>query len=328
MSDSAGKRRGVHKHLYCQRDTVRMTILSVIFSAWLVAAPQQGDDAFKIITDSNLVLLDVGVKDTAGRYVSNLTKDNFRIFDDSKQQVISQFGAEDAPVTVGLVIDNSGSMRPKQADVITAALVFLGASNPKDEVFVTHFNEHVRTGLPADVPFTGDIQLLRASLFKTPEGKTALYDAIVFSLHHLNKGTQDKKSLLLISDGGDNASLARLPDVVNAVRESRATIYTIGIYDEDDVDRNPGLLRRLASISGGEAFFPKQLTELSTICRQIAKDIRNRYTVGYVPDNLQGQPPIHKIRVTATADGQKNLVVRARTSYQLPGQTQAQTKPK
>lgn len=304
---------------------MRFTILNLIFGAWLAAAPQQPEDGFKITTDSNLVLLDVGVKDSAGHHVSNLTKDNFRVFDDSKQQVISQFASEDAPVTVGLVIDNSGSMRPKQADVVTAAMVFLGASNPKDEVFVTHFNEHVRPGLPADVPFTGDIQLLRSSLFKTPEGKTALYDAIVFSLHHLNKGTQDKKSLLVISDGGDNASLDRLPDVVNAVRESRATIYTIGIYDEDDVDRNPGLLRRLANISGGEAFFPKQLIELSSICRQIARDIRNRYTVGYVPDNIQGQPPVHKIRVTASAEG-KNLMVRARTSYQLPGQTQAEAK--
>ena len=153
-----------------------------------LACAQQPDDTFKLTADANLVLLQVAVKDSAGHYVSGLTKDNFHVFDESRPQVISQFAHDDAPVTVGLVIDNSGSMRPKRIDVINAALAFLGASNPKDEVFVTHFNERVHSGLPPDIPFSDNLTLLKSSLFRNgAEGKTALYDAIVFSLRHLEK---------------------------------------------------------------------------------------------------------------------------------------------
>jgi Ca-activated chloride channel family protein len=138
----------------------------------------------------------------------------------------------------------------------------------------------------------------------------------VFSLHHLNTGRQEKKSLLLVSDGGDNASRHTSNDVIEAVRESRAIIYTIGIFDEDDSDRNPRLLRRLADVSGGSAFFPKELPDITRICHQIASDIRDRYTIGYVPAQTVGND-LHSISVSAARGGEKFLV-RARTSYRFP----------
>ncbi len=269
----------------------------------LAGAPQERD--YKLTADANLVVLDVSVKDASG-YVSTLTKDDFQVRENGKVQKLSGFSHGDDPVTVGLVIDDSGSMRPKRVPVINAALGFIDSSNPKDEVFVTHFNDFVRSGLPEGIPFSDDPVLLRASLFRNPPaGRTALYDAIVFSLHHLNDGKQEKKSLLLVSDGGDNASVNRLSDVVQAVRESRATIYTIGIFDEDDADKNPGLLHRLASVSGGEAFLPQETADLNGICRQIAKDIRNRYTISYVPSDTDGKR-LRTISVTATSPQETN----------------------
>src|SRR6185369_12882047 len=178
------------------------------------------------------------------------------------------------PVTVGLVIDNSGSMRPKRDVVNRAAIGFLDASNPNDEVFITHFNDSVERSLPRGTQFSDDRNLLVKSLARDPsEGRTALYDAVISSLHQLEEGKQTRKSLLVVSDGGDNASKSRLADVIDALHGSFATIYTIGVYDSDDADRNPAVLRRLAEISGGEAYFPKELDDVQEICRRIAKDI-------------------------------------------------------
>jgi Ca-activated chloride channel family protein len=285
-----------------------------------VARPEADQDPerdYKVTTYSNLVVLEVSVKDASSRYVANLPKDSFQIRENGKLQQITGFNHGDDPVTVGLVIDDSGSMRGRRIAVINAALGFIDASNSKDEVFVTHFNDRVRQGLPEGVPFSDDLELLRTSLFRNPaEGRTALYDAIVFSLHHLNQGHMEKKSLLLVSDGGDNASVRRLGDVVDAVRESQATIYTVGIYDDDDPDRNPGLLHRLADVSGGDWFRPRETEDLSGVCRQIAKDIRRRYTISYVPADSGRQ--VRSISVTAISSDGKKLVVRARTAYKFP----------
>jgi Ca-activated chloride channel family protein len=294
--------------------------VGLVAAASLMAAPQEHD--YKVTAAANLVILDVSVKDASGSYMSGLNQEDFQIRENGKLQHIASFSHGDDPVTVGLVIDDSGSMRQKRVAVINAALGFIDASNPMDEVFVTHFNDRVRHGLPEGVPFSDDPKLLQASLFRNPaEGRTALYDAIVFSLHHLNKGQRDKKSLLLISDGGDNASQSRLSDVINAVDESRATIYTIGVFDADDPDRNPGLLRRVASVSGGEAFLPRETEDLNSICRQIAKDIRNRYSISYVPLDSNGKSR-RTINVIATAPGGKKLTVHARTSYKFPEPSQ------
>jgi len=302
-----------------RRGVYGWSILAVLcfpaaWHAWSQPAGQEPRE-YTIRTTSRLVLLDVSVKDPNGAYVFGLTKQNFKIYEDGKAQEISQFADADVPVTVGLVVDESGSMRPKQAEVITAALVFIQASNPQDEIFVINFNERPQPGLPEKLLFSDDIQRLRAALWRgAPEGRTALYDAIEMAFHHLDFGRRDKKTLVVVSDGGDNVSVHKFHDVMHDVLASVATIYTIGIFDQDDPDKNPGVLNRIARVSGGNAFFPKKLEEVVPICRDIAKDIRTRYTIGYIPTGGEKTSERH-IKVAAwSANGQK-LHVRTRTSY-------------
>ncbi len=280
-----------------------------------------------ISTNVDLVALDVGVKDRKGGYVSGLAKDNFRIYENGKLQPIKSFSHADIPVTVGLVIDNSGSMAAKRAEVVTAALTFVHASNARDEVFVVNFNDKVRRGLPADVPFTGDIHMLREALWKgASSGRTALYDALGYSLQHLVKGRMDKKTLIVVSDGGDNASKLQWSEAMRRVQESRATIYTIGIFDENDPDRNPDVLKKLAQVTGGEYFQLRELPDVVPVCRQIASDIRNRYTLTYTPPQNNSRQPARSIRVTASTPSRARLVVHTRTRYIMP--ERASTTPK
>ncbi len=277
-------------------------------------SPAGSAEDYTIRTTSRLVLLDVSVQDAQGGFVSGLKTDNFQVFEDGKLQKISQFADADVPVTVGLVVDESGSMGPKRREVILAAIEFIQASNPHDEMFVINFNERARRGLPDILPFSDNIDQLRGALWEgSPEGRTALYDALEMSLHQIDMGRRDKKALVLISDGGDNVSKHSLADVRNDVLRSLVTIYAIGIFDQDDPERNPGVLRQLAHVSGGTASFPKSLYEILPICKRIAKDIRTRYTIGYIPP-LEGRPERH-IRVVASAQGHAKLIVRTRTRY-------------
>ena len=203
--------------------------------------------------------------------------------------------------------------------MVTAALAFINASNPSDEIFVVRFSDGVALGLPAGIPFTDNVNQLRSALSAgTPQGRTALNDAIVFSLGHLEQGRRDRRTLVLVSDGGDNNSIHRSDDVMRTVLESRATIYAIGLFDEADKDRNPGLLRHLARISGGESFLEVPLSAVNGICRQIASDIRTRYNIGYVPVRSGEEGSLRKIKVIASTPGGHKLVVHTRTRYVLP----------
>ncbi len=276
--------------------------------------PPPGD--FTIRANVKLVLLDVSVKDSAGGFVSGLTKDNFTVSEDGKPQTITQFASQDAPVSIGIVVDESGSMRPKRPEVITAALALIGGSNPQDETFIINFNEKVYRGLPDTMLFTDNTNALRAALWSTqPEGRTALYDALFASLRQLDWGRRDKKTLVVISDGGDNISTHNFKDVMNQVEKSLATIYTVGVFDEDDPDRNPGVLKDLAHVSGGVAYFPQKIEEVVPICKGIAKDIRNRYTLGYVPASGTGKSQLRHIKISVSAPDHGKLIARTRTSY-------------
>ena len=274
---------------------------------------------FKLTANADLVLLDVSVNDARGVHVPGLDKNNFQIYENGQLQTITHFSSEDVPVTVGLVVDTSGSMRAKHAEVVTAAVVFINASNRQDEVFVVNFNDRASLGLPGSIPFTDDVRTLRAALsMNAAEGRTALYDALVLSLNHLEKGKQNKKTIVLVSDGGNNSSIHGFDEVMRLVHESRATIYTIGLLDEDDKDQNPRLLEKLARISGGTAFLPTRMSEVAEICRVIASDIRNRYTIGYVPARSGDKSSLRKIKVVARQSDGRKLAVRTRTSYVLP----------
>jgi Ca-activated chloride channel homolog len=278
------------------------------------AQPKQDEPDYTIRTTSRLVLLDVSVKDPSSGFVSGLTKDNFKVYEDGKPQEISQFGAADTPVTVGIVVDESGSMGPKRAEVIAAALQFIRTSNPHDEMFVINFNEKARRGLPEMIPFSDDIKQLNSALWRgVPEGRTALYDALEMALRQLQMGRRDRKTIVLISDGGDNVSVHKWPQVEHDVLASLVTIYTVGIFDEDDPEANPGVLKKLAHITGGGAYFPKTVEEVVPVCSQIAQDIRERYTIGYVPSDA-GKPVRH-IKVEVSSENHRKLVVKTRTSY-------------
>jgi Ca-activated chloride channel homolog len=288
------------------------------FLPLFLAFLQSGD--FRISTNVDLVLLDVSVKDPKGGYVSRLTKDNFKIEENGIPQKIASFSNADVPVEAGLVLDDSGSVRGKRADVNVAALTLVDASNPHDKIFVVDFNDKVLWGLPDGVPFTDSIDLLRQALSLHPsQGRTVLYDAIAAALRHLETGEREKKTLVVVSDGGDNASKTKFPEIMRLIEESHATIYTVGIYDADDPDRNPGVLQRIAAISGGECFLLRQYKDIIPTGRKIAEDIRKRYTIGYIPDRGNGKPGLHRIRVTASAPDRGKLIVRTRTSYLDPG---------
>jgi Ca-activated chloride channel family protein len=281
----------------------------------LAGVPQ--DDAENIIrSESRLVLLDVSVKNRDGGYVSGLSKENFSVFENDRPQRIAVFDHGDPPVTVGLLVDESRSMTRKRPEVLTAAMAFVMESNPKDEIFVLNFNDTVKPGLESPMLFSDDIQELRRALFRgVPEGRTALNDAVVEGLDQLKLGTRDKKTLVLISDGGDNASMHSRRETLERVVGSTATIYTVGLFDTDDPDRDPGLLRQLAKISGGEAYFPETPQEMVPTCRRIAKDIRARYTVGYVPVAGNRENDIRNIRVGASRQDHARLIARTRISY-------------
>ncbi len=285
----------------------------------LQAAPSY-QDGYTIRTSVDLVVLRATVRDRQGAPVAGLDKEDFQVFEDRVPQQIETFSHEDVPVTVGLVIDNSGSMRSKRSDVIDAALAFARSSNPEDQVFVVNFNEHISMGLPGNVEFTANQVQLKAALSRNKaDGLTALYDAIAVALEHLKKGKWDKKVLIVISDGGDNASGHKLADVLSMVNQSSAILYTMGIFDANDDDRNPRVLKQLARISGGDSFFPDSLEEILPMCRQIAGDIRSQYTISYAPSNRKSDGTYRAIEVKARKiSGRGRLTVSTRPGYSAP----------
>ena len=305
---------------------MRPLILSgVIFlSTALVSFPaepvRQARDGgpYTIAVDVDLVVFNVTVTDGRGRHVSGLSASEFVVYEEEHLQNITFFNAEDGPATVGLIIDNSGSMRAKRTDVVNAALVFAGASRSDDEMFVVNFNENVYLGLQPPTQFTNELSEIRSALLRTaPEGLTALYDGLAAGIAHLKTGTRDRKALVLISDGADNASRLGLNEVVELAQRTQATIYAIGIYDEGDPDRNPRVLRRIAELSGGRAYFPYPLSDLNRIWRDIAGEIRNQYTIGYHSSNAVRDGKHRPVKITASRNGRSFRVI-TRDGYYAP----------
>jgi VWFA-related protein len=265
------------------------------------------------------VVLTATVTDAEGGFVSDVSRDGFSIFDRGKAQPIALFSNEDSPVSVGLIIDNSASMRPKTGEVIAATVQFARKSNPRDELFVLSFNDNVREVLSERrflmADDVGAVEEAVSSL--RPEGRTALYDAVMAGIDRLAEGTRSRKVLVVLSDGGDNASRTTLDALLARARESDATIYTIGLFDETDRDRNPGVLQALARTTGGERYIPASASPLLQACERIARDIRSGYTIAFEPAVRDGR--YHKIDVKVhRADGRR-LAVRARTGYVAPG---------
>ena len=268
------------------------------------------------------MVLHATVVDEKGQFVQGLTADNFHVFEDKVEQKISVFSKEDIPVTMGLVIDNSGSMREKRPQVNAAALSFVRTSNSADEVFVVNFNDEYYLDLDED--FTSNPQELHDALERIDtRGSTALYDAIIGSLDHLKKGHKDKRVLLVITDGDDDASRKDFPYTVKAAVESNAVIYAIGVFSDDDRKNNKKMIRKskkdltaLAEATGGLAFFPDSLADVDPVCVQVAHDIRNQYTLGYYPTNTAKDGTFRSVKVDLIPPkGRGKLTVRTRTGY-------------
>jgi Ca-activated chloride channel homolog len=289
--------------------------------------PPPPGGGYTLKKDVDLVVLHATVEDGKGAFVPGLAQQNFRVYEDKIQQQLSVFTREDVPVSLGLVVDNSGSMREKRAQVNAAALTFVKTSNPQDEVFVVNFNDEYYLDLDKD--FTNDPKELQEALERIDSrGSTALYDAIVGSLDHLKKGHKDKKVLLVITDGDDDASRKSFEYTVKAAQNSNALIYAIGVFSEDDqthdrkmVRNSKKILAELAEATGGAAYFPSSLDEVTPVCTQIAHDIRNQYTLGYYPTNTNKDGTFRKVRVEVDARGRGKLVVRTRTGYYAKSNT-------
>lgn len=267
----------------------------------------------------DLVVLHATVQSNKRVFVSGLRKEDFQVYEDGVPQQIASFSHEDIPVTVGMVIDNSGSMRSKRAEVIAAALFFARSSNANDQIFVVNFNENVSYGLPANMTFTDRVDQLEVALSRiAANGRTALYDAVASALDYLKKGDRDKKVLIVISDGADNASRCSLPQVMQMLKETEAIIYTIAIYDEGDPEQDPRPLKQLAKVTGGEAFLPQSVKEVVPICERVARDIRNQYTITYSPTNMRYDGSYRVIQVRAVVPGRGGLTVRTRAGYTAP----------
>jgi len=266
------------------------------------------------------VVVHATVMDDKNHLVTNLDKSAFTVFENNQPQTISSFRHEDIPVAMGIVIDNSGSMREKRDKVNKAALNLVRSSNPQDQVFVVNFNDEYYL----DQDFTSNINKLREALEKVEaRGGTALYDAILASATHLKEAKLQKKILFVVTDGEDNASRNSLEETVRKLQEENGpTVYAIGLLGEEKARRARRALETIAQRTGGIAFLPRTLDEVDQISSSVAHDIRNQYTIGYKPSTPKSVGGYRAIHVEAHAKGYGKLVVRTRSGY-YPGQEHA-----
>jgi VWFA-related protein len=283
--------------------------------------PVQGGTTLQFKVD--LVVLRASILNARGEFVNDLPADAFHVYEDRVEQKLSIAKQEDVPVSMGLVIDNSGSMRDKRPQVNAAALTLVEASNKQDEAFVVNFNDDYY--VDTDHDFTSDINEMKQALERIDaRGSTALYDAVLGSLDWLKKGTRDKKVLLVVTDGEDNMSRHTLKDVVENAEHSNTVIYAIGLLGHDEKRKTKNNARRalmeMSDATGGVAFFPEEVSDTESICKEIAHDIRNQYTLGYYPTNTKRDGTFRSVRVEVTPPhGQGKLSVRTRTGYYAKG---------
>jgi VWFA-related protein len=254
-----------------------------------------------IRADINLVLIPVTVTDPLNRFVTGLEKEYFKVYEDKKQQQIAAFSSEDAPLSVGLLFDCSGSMGPKLRSSREAVAQFFKTANPEDEAFLVQFHDTAELA----VPFTGDLGEIQNRLqFTQSKGMTALLDAIYLSIHEMKKARNPRKALLIISDGGDNNSRYTESEIRNLVKEGDVQIYAIGIYEPassrartPEESNGPALLRDLAEQTGGRQYEVENLSELPDIAAKIGMELRNQYMIGYSPMNQERDGKYRRVEV-------------------------------
>lgn len=304
--------------------TIRWAIVAVLLAfacarsqtaamSQAIAMPAPGTQPV-FSANSELVVLHVSVEDSKRRYVPGLGKDAFKVFENGEAQQVAMFSGEDVPATVGVLIDNSGSMAPSRERVIAAALAFTETSHPEDEIFVLTFNEHVRQAWGPAVMSATTPAIFKAAVGRaiTAVGMTAVYDAIDEGLRRVRRGIHTRQVLVVISDGSDNASAVKERDVIQRVHNSDATVYAVGLTDPVTRAGDPGVLRRLTKATGGRLFQPKQSAEIPAVLETIAHDIRSAYTLAYVPSRATAAGARRMIRVQARSPQGRALSVRSR----------------
>jgi len=282
---------------------------------------------FRIGVNVDLVVVHTSVIDKNGQFVSGLKKENFKVFEDGVGQSIASFSREDVPVTLGIVLDTSGSMRSKFDNVTKAALAFIRAGNPDDEAFLIGFNDEVE--LLED--FNNDIDTITDSLNNTVvTGGTALWDAIYLSVQKAQSGSKPKKAIIVITDGEDRDSYYKLDEMVAKVQESDVQVYSVGFlnqvpdkglfghWSKSEPEKAHDALERISGETGAKAFFPKDVSEIHTIVSQIAYELRNQYSISYFSSNNARDGTWRRIRVTLESPTASNLRVRCRLGYFAP----------
>jgi Ca-activated chloride channel homolog len=265
-------------------------------------------------SDTRLVVLHASVTDHKGKLVTDLNKNAFKVFENGQLQQVKIFRREDVPVSLGILIDDSGSMMSKRARVEAAALAMVRESNPQDEVFIVNFNDDAYL----DVPFTSDIHKMEQGLARIDSrGGTAMRDAVNMSLDYMSKqAKKDKKVLMVITDGNDNASNVGLEKVVLRANQADTLVYAIGLFTDEEkreASKARRALNELTSATGGLAFYPKDIGDVQSQAVEIAHDIRNQYTIAYSPAIQELDGSYRQIKVTVDAPGKPT--VRTRTGY-------------
>jgi Ca-activated chloride channel homolog len=275
--------------------------------------------------DKTLVLINVTVTDPLNRFVTGLEKEHFRLFEDKVQQEISQFSSEDAPISIGLVFDTSGSMGSKLQKSRQAAAEFFKTANPSDEFFLVQFNDRPQLS----VPFTTDTDKIQSTLtFTQSKGRTALLDSVYLAMHEMKKAHNPRKAVLIISDGGDNSSRYTETEIKNAVREADVQIFAIGIFESmanrgrtPEEASGPSLLNELAEQTGGREYAVENVNELPDIAAKIGIELRNEYILGYTPKNRERDGKYRRVQVKLNQPrGLPPLKAYFRLGYYAPTQ--------
>jgi len=302
-----------------------LRLSSTVFLAAAALAFAQSSDDTIFRTDTRLVVLHASVVDKHGKLITNLPQEAFKVYENGAEQTIKVFRREDVPLSLGMVIDNSGSMRPRRSRVERASLDLVRASNPQDEVFVVNFNDEAYL----DVPFTSDLKKMEEGIARIDSrGGTALRDSINESMDYLKaQGQKDKKVLLVVTDGADTASNDRdtLEKLVDKAHKDEVLIFAIGLLNEEephDAKKAKRVLNALTEASGGMAYYPKQETDVDQLALEVAHEIRNQYIIAYTP-TAPDDGSFRQIRVTANGPG--HPTVRTRTGYYATPPTRTAT---
>ncbi len=293
---------------------MKQIVIAIIISGMAALTVIGGyQQPYTVSVDVDVVLMNVRVTDRNGQPMTGLTASNFTVYQDKKLQDISFFNGEDSPATIGLIVDASNSMGPKWSSVRDAVAAFAHASNIEDQMFMVQFNERLYWPLKAK-DFTNDAaDLVNAMNYLEPHGTTALYDAVAAALKHSTLGKFQRKVFVVISDGEDNSSDENLDELLVSLQQANVAVYCVGIYDPDANDKNPKVLKRLASLTGGEAFFPKDRKQVQQTLQTIAGRIRNQYAIGFYP-NIPSDGTFHKLEVRVhPAD--RGTTVHSRPGY-------------